>query len=127
MHNSVKDIRALFKAKHINDVYVTDKTGVKTIEIVNANFIADEPTIFGKLNQHYIKRELDWYLSESLNVNDIEGDVPKIWQMISDKGGKINSNYGLLTMSEQYHNQQFGTNTMKTACLTLFAPMQFNT
>ena len=105
MYNSVKDIRDLFKAKRINDVYVTDKTGVKTIEIVNANFIADEPTVFGKLNHHYIKRELDWYLSESLNVNDIEGEVPQIWQMISDKSGKINSNYGYLTLSSENHNQ----------------------
>jgi len=105
MLQTVKDIRNLFKSKCINDLYVTDKTGVKTIEIVNASFEADEPTIFGKPNQHYIKRELDWYLSESLNVNDIEGDVPKIWQMISDKGGKINSNYGYLTLSSKNHNQ----------------------
>lgn len=107
MYNSVKDIRSLFKAKRINAVYVTDKTGVKTIEIVNANFIADEPTIFGKINQDYIKRELDWYLSKSLNVNDIEGAVPQIWQMISDKSGKINSNYGYLTLSQENHNQYY--------------------
>ena len=107
MHNSVKNIRDLFKAKRINDVYVTDKTGVKTIEIVNANFIADEPTVFGKLNHHYIKRELDWYISQSLNVNDIEGDVPQIWQMISDKKGKINSNYGYLTLSKKNHSQYY--------------------
>lgn len=105
MYNSVKDIRALFKAKRLNDVCVTDKTGVKTIEIVNANFIADEPTVFGEINQDYINRELDWYLSHSLDVNDIKGNVPKIWQMISDKNGKINSNYGYLALSEKNHAQ----------------------
>ena len=107
MYNTVDDIRNLFKSKHLNEVYVTDKTGVKTIEIVNANFIADEPTIFGKVNEDYIRRELNWYLSRSLNVNDIEGDVPQIWQMISDKKGKINSNYGYLTLDKKNFNQYF--------------------
>ena len=107
MYNTVDDIRSLFKSKHLNEVYVTDKTGVKTIEIVNANFIADEPTIFGKVNEDYIRRELNWYLSRSLNVNDIEGDVPQIWQMISDKKGKINSNYGYLTLDKKNFNQYF--------------------
>jgi thymidylate synthase len=107
MYNSVKDIRSLFKAKRINDVYVTDKTGVKTIEIVNANFIADESTIFGKVNKDYVQRELEWYNSQSLNVNDIPGDVPQIWQMISDKNGKVNSNYGYLTLSKKNGNQYF--------------------
>ena len=107
MYNTVDDIRNLFKSKHLNEVYVTDKTGVKTIEIVNANFIADEPTIFGKVNEDYIRRELNWYLSRSLNVNDIEGDVPQIGQMISDKKGKINSNYGYLTLDKKNFNQYF--------------------
>ena len=107
MYNTVNDIRNLFKSKHLNEVYVTDKTGVKTIEIVNANFIADEPTIFGKVNEDYIRRELNWYLSRSLNVNDIEGDVPQIWRMISDKKGKINSNYGYLTLDKKNFNQYF--------------------
>ena len=107
MYNTVDDIRNLFKSKHLNEVYVTDKTGVKTIEIVNANFIADEPTIFGKVNEDYIRRELNWYLSRSLNVNDIECDVPQILQMISDKKGKINSNYGYLTLDKKNFNQYF--------------------
>ena len=101
----VADIRTSFIDKLSKKDFVEDKTGVKTVEIVNASFEADEPTVFGKLNQNYIDRELDWYLSQSLNVNDIKGDVPKIWQMISDKSGKINSNYGYLTLSSKNHNQ----------------------
>lgn len=101
----VADIRTSFIDKLSKKDFVEDKTGVKTVEIVNASFEADEPTVFGKLNQNYIDRELDWYLSQSLNVNDIKGDVPKIWQMISDKSGKINSNYGYLTLSSKNYNQ----------------------
>ena len=107
MQNTVKNIRNEFVRKRKSEDYVQDKTGVKTIEIVNANFVADEPTVFGKINQDYINRELDWYLSRSLNVNDIEGDVPQIWQMISDKKGMINSNYGYLTFHEDNFSQYY--------------------
>ena len=105
MQNTVKDIRQEFIRKRQKDEYVQDKTDVKTIEIVNASFIADEPTVFGKVNQDYVKRELEWYNSQSLNVNDIPGDVPKIWQMIADIDGNINSNYGYLSFSPENENQ----------------------
>lgn len=107
MQNTISDVRKVFVQKFNDDEFITDKTGVKTIEIVNANFVANEPTVFGKINQDYIKRELDWYLSRSLNVNDIEGNVPQIWQMISDKSGKINSNYGYLTLDEKNFSQYY--------------------
>lgn len=64
------------------------------IEIVNASFIADEPTIFGKVNENYIQREFKWYVSQSLNVYDFDGTVPQIWADIAAKDGSINSNYG---------------------------------
>ena len=108
MQNTVKDIRNEFVRKYKSEDYVNDKTGVKTIEIVNASFVADKQTIFGKVNEDYVQRELEWYNSQSLNVNDIPGDVPQIWQSISDKNGKVNSNYGYLTFSkenvDQYYN-----------------------
>lgn len=105
MQNTVKDIQDSFIRKRQNEEYVEDKTGVKTIEIINASFIANEPTIFGKINLDYVQRELDWYLSKSLNVNDIPGETPQIWSMISDDNGMIHSNYGYLTLSEENHNQ----------------------
>ena len=77
-----------------NEVFVTDKTGVKTVEILNASFIANEPAIFGTVNQEYVARELDWYRSMSLNVNDIPGGPPAIWKMVATPEGLINSNYG---------------------------------
>ena len=74
--------------------FVTDKTGVKTIEIINASFFADQDAIFGTPNQEYIERELEWYKSMSLNVNDIPGGPPEIWKMVANPNGRINSNYG---------------------------------
>ncbi len=69
----VKDIRKKFELMNRFGDYVTDKTGVKTIEIINASFEADEPYIIREPNEDYIKREIEWYQSKSLNVNDIPG------------------------------------------------------
>jgi thymidylate synthase len=100
-----KDIReqllALLAAQH----FVTDKTGVKTIELIGATFIADEPMIFGKPNDDYIRREIEWYKSLSRNVNDIPGGPPEIWKKVASKEGLINSNYGWCIWSEENHTQ----------------------
>jgi thymidylate synthase len=73
---------------------MTDLVGSTTIEIVNANFIADDEAIFGTVNREYIEREEQWYNSMSLNVNDIPGGAPAVWKAVADKDGFINSNYG---------------------------------
>ena len=91
---SVSNIRRMLAENLKNEVFVTDKTGVKTVEILNASFIANEPAIFGTVNQEYVARELDWYRSMSLNVNDIPGGPPAIWKMVATPEGLINSNYG---------------------------------
>ena len=90
----VEDIRKHFINELLDDHYVTDKTGVKTIEMIGATFEADESTIFGEVNDEYVERELEWYESMSLYVDDIPGITPAIWQQVADRAGKINSNYG---------------------------------
>jgi len=103
--HKVSDIRDAFAKAYLAGEFVTDKTGVKTIEIVGASFIADEPTIFGEVNDEYVKRELDWYLSQSLYVKDIPAPVPKIWESVASKNGEINSNYGYLIFSDKNYSQ----------------------
>jgi thymidylate synthase len=103
--NCVEDIRDYFRSALDNEEFVIDKTGVKTIEMIGASFIANEDHIFGTPNQDYITREIEWYISKSLNVNDIRGNTPKIWQEVSDKDGFINSNYGYLIFSQENYNQ----------------------
>ena len=90
----VEDIRQHFIGELMDSNFVTDKTGVKTIEMIGATFEADEPTIFGEVNDEYVERELEWYRSMSLFVEDIPGKTPAIWQQVASKHGKINSNYG---------------------------------
>lgn len=82
-----------------------NKTGSKTVEIINATFIADEPTIFGTVNEEWVERESQWYHSQSLNVNDIPGGPPKIWSMVATPEGFINSNYGWCLFSPDNYSQ----------------------
>lgn len=99
----------MLKVEHIRDHFieelkygrfVTDKTGVKTIEMIGATFEANHPTIFGEVNDEYVERELEWYKSMSLYVDDIPGITPAIWEQVASSEGKINSNYGWAIYSE---------------------------
>lgn len=102
---TIKEIRQYFVEQYKNKNFIVDKTGVTTLELVGASFCADQPSIFGEVNDDYIQRELDWYLSQSLYVKDIPGNVPKIWQDVSSKDGKINSNYGYLVFNSENYAQ----------------------
>lgn len=102
---TVKDIRQYFRDELAAQRFVTDKTGVKTLELVGASFLADEDAIFGEVNWEYVNRELEWYRSMSLKVADIPGGAPKIWQQVASKNGEINSNYGWCIYSEPNHRQ----------------------
>ena len=105
---TVADIRQFFIDELNDGEFTIDKTGQKTIEILGASFIADQPSIFGKPSEAYIKKEIDWYESQSTNINDIYGkdrDAPDAWKYAADKHGNINSNYGKLVFSEEYFQQ----------------------
>ena len=104
---SVKDIRKHFKNELWDKSFVIDRNGMTTIELLGASFLATEPSIFGTPNQDYIDSEINWYDSQSTNINDIKEfeDPPKCWQQSANKHGEINSNYGHLIFSDKYHNQ----------------------
>jgi thymidylate synthase len=107
-HLTVSDVREHFIEELKAERFAVDKTGVKTIEFIGASFLADEPAIFGEPNQDYIDAEIDWYKSQSTNINDIYRDrkPPLAWQYTANMHGEINSNYGHLIYSNKYHNQQ---------------------
>ena len=75
------------------------------LEILGANFIADEETIFGSPNRDYIDEEINWYESQSLYVYDLP-NPPRIWKEVACKDGYINSNYGWCIYSP-YNYQQY--------------------
>lgn len=105
---NVKDIRNVFKEKLKSNDFL-ESSGGKMLDIVGASFIADEESIFGEPNRDYIRKEIKWYASQSRNVYDIEGTVPKIWQMVSSRTGEINSNYGWCIFSEENGLQYLNT------------------
>lgn len=103
---NVSDIRNTLQTMYNNKQFITDKTGCKTIQILGASFIADEPTIFSEVNQDYIDAEINWYKLGSTNIHDIDYDpTPAAWQYTADNNGEINSNYGRLIYSPIYYNQ----------------------
>lgn len=99
------EIRQEFARLYREKKFVTDKSGVNTVEIIGASFWANSPMLFGAVNEDYVQRELDWYKSQSLNVNDIPGGPPQIWKQVADKDGYINSNYGWCIYSDENNNQ----------------------
>jgi len=102
---TANDIRADLIDKYLAEDYVVDKSGAKTIEVLGESFVADENWLIRTPAYKYIERELDWYMSESLYVDDIPGTTPQIWKDISSDEGKINSNYGWCIYSEENGNQ----------------------
>lgn len=101
---TTEDIRKELVSLYNDRCFRVGKYG-KTVEIQNAHFLADKDYIIRKPNYDYVKREIQWYESQSLFVKDIPGDVPGIWQACTDKDGKINSNYGWCIWSEENGKQ----------------------
>lgn len=99
IYPSIQSLRQEFAKK----LYANEITN-ETVEILGASFIANERTIFGSVSEEYIKKEFAWYLSESLNIGDLE-DTPEIWKSVSDSNGFINSNYGYLLWNDNNHDQ----------------------
>jgi len=102
---NVSQIRQMIIDKYLDEDFVIDRTGAKTIEIIGESFLADDDYVIRKASEEYIQRELEWYISKSLFVEDIPGDTPQIWKDIADADGKINSNYGWCIFSEENGNQ----------------------
>ena len=103
--NDVDSVRSSFASAYEEENFVINKDGSKMVELCGQSFLANKPSIFGKVNYDYVERELEWYKSQSRFVDDIPGNTPKIWTQVSDKDGKINSNYGWCIWSDENHNQ----------------------
>ena len=98
---NTEDILKLFKNKYKNDEFRGN-----TVELQNIHFICDKDYIVREPNYDYAKREIEWYESQSLNVNDIPGGAPTIWKQVATSLGYINSNYGWCIFGE-YNGKQY--------------------
>ena len=102
------DVLNLFIEKYKNNEFRTIGNAVqqsKTIELQNIQFEVDKPWIIREPNESYFYKELEWYKSESLNVNDIPGGAPAMWKACADGLGYINSNYGWMIWSKDNGEQ----------------------
>lgn len=103
---TTEDIKNIFVKKYKKgDFRLLYNGTVKTVEIQNAHFVCDKDWIIREPNYEYANREIEWYKSQSLFVDDIPGKTPKIWQDCADSEGKINSNYGWCIWSNENGNQ----------------------
>lgn len=126
--NCVIDIR-----NQLLNVYREDKHS-SLVELINVQFVVSDDVLIRKPNQEYIERELKWYQSMSLSVNDIPGEVPKIWKEISSNNGYINSNYGWCIFSKdnftQYYNVlsklEFDKNTRQATMIYTRPSMHYD-
>lgn len=86
------------KVQQIREAFagLLNNTENPTIEILGASFEADEESIFGVPDENYIRREIQWYESQSRSVEDFPGGAPTIWKQVASRSGLINSNYGYL-------------------------------
>lgn len=107
MHMTINDVRQHFIDELRNENFTTDRTGAQTIELLGASFIADEPAIFGTPNEDYIRKEIDWYESQSTNIFDLDANPPEAWKYTANTHGEINSNYGHLIFSDKYFTQYY--------------------
>jgi thymidylate synthase len=57
-----------------------------------------------KTNLAYVQKELDWYISEKLNIHPMMDDV-KVWNKVCGKNGEVCSNYGWAIYSNENGNQ----------------------
>lgn len=108
IQQTTKHIRRAFIDRMRAGDFVEDRLGGKTIELIGASFLADKPAIFGEPNEEYIEAEIDWYYSQSTNIDDIYANLkepPKAWQYAANAHGEINSNYGHLIFSSKFYNQ----------------------
>lgn len=79
-----------------------------TKELLHTVFLADKNYIVRKPKEPYQTNELEWFISQSRNVEDLKsfaGFTPKIWNDISDVEGIINSNYGWCCLSKENGSQ----------------------
>ena len=96
----------------INEDFVIDKTGVKTVEVLGLRMELDPNQKLlnlydlRKSPQKYIQKEIEWYDSQDLSVKEI-GKHAKLWFNIctKDDAQEINSNYGYLIYNVKNFSQ----------------------
>ena len=71
---------------------IDERTGNKVLYA--ASWLADRPSMIGKRNEDWVRRELNWFVSGSNNLKDMEPPIPGAFQACAGEDGSVNSAYG---------------------------------
>lgn len=76
----------------LQDAEVDHRTGNKVLYSVS--WTADRDSMIGKRNEDWVRRELDWFMSGSNRLQDMEAPVPQAFLACAGPDGVVNSAYG---------------------------------
>ena len=105
--DSVDELFVHLANKLLSNGHEISRRNLKIKEINDCWLILDDPydsscTLKSRnMSEDYLKGEMEWYRSGSLNVKDVE-KFSKFWSELADSNGTINSNYGFLTKIEKH-------------------------
>lgn len=94
--NTIQDVVLALAAAPIDP-----RTGNRVL--YSANWVATADSMIGQVNPDWVRRELDWFTSGSDLLADMEGPVPKLFQACAGTDGKVNSAYGHILFSPEWH------------------------
>lgn len=95
--NSIDDVVLALAAAPVDE-----RTGNRVLYSVD--WVADKPSMFGHVNENWVRRELDWFFSGSDRLADMEEPVPALFQACAGTDGRVNSAYGYVLFNEGNEN-----------------------
>jgi hypothetical protein len=82
---------------------VDSRTGNKVLYSVN--WVADQPSMIGPVNENWVRRELTWFNLGSDKLEDMEGPVPALFKACAGWDGRVNSAYGHILFQETHEGE----------------------
>lgn len=77
---------------------IDPRTGNRVLYSVD--WVADQHSMIGKVNEDWVRRELAWFNSGSNSLELMEGPVPALFKACAGWDGKVNSAYGHILFGE---------------------------
>ena len=100
--NTIDDVVLALAAAPIDP-----RTGNRVLYSVD--WVADSDSMFGTVNKDWVRRELNWFELGSDLLADMEAPVPKLFQACAGNDGKVNSAYGHILFSPEWHYPEIRT------------------
>ena len=106
----------------------------KTKELISVSYKLNDPynciltNAIRKINESYIRAELNWYMKGDLDIDGIK-EYASMWEKIAGSKGEINSNYGFYVWKQKWQGKsQFDwvCNSLKNDPDSRQAVMNFN-